>query len=34
MSSASHCNEVSYYPEIMQFLKEQIESNFTAWADP
>ncbi len=34
MSSAFHCNEVSYYPEIMQFLKEQIESNFTAWARP
>ena len=34
MSSAFHRNEVSYYPEIMQFLKEQIESNFTAWARP
>lgn len=34
MSSAFHRNEISYYPEIMQFLKEQIESNFTAWARP
>lgn len=23
-------NEVSYYPEIMNFIKEQIESNITA----
>lgn len=29
-----HRNEVSYYPEIMQFLKEQIESNFAAWERP
>jgi len=27
-------NEVSFYPEIMQFLKEQIESNFRASAKP
>lgn len=27
-------NEVSYYPEIMQFIKEQIESNFRASAKP
>lgn len=27
-------NEVSYYDEIMHFLKEQIESNFAAWEKP
>ena len=27
-------NEISYYDEIMQFIKEQIESNFTAWERP
>lgn len=27
-------NEVTYYDEIMLFLKEQIESNFTAWEKP
>ena len=27
-------NEVSYYDEIMAFLKEQIESNFAAWEKP
>ncbi len=27
-------NEVSYYPEIMSFLKEQIESNFNAYEKP
>ena len=27
-------NEVSYYPEIMKFLKEQIESNFKAAKNP
>ena len=27
-------NEVSYYPEIMAFLKEQIESNFRAARNP
>ncbi len=27
-------NEESYYNEIMRFVKEQIESNFTAWARP
>ncbi len=27
-------NEESYYLEIMQFLKEQIESNFLAWSRP
>lgn len=33
MSDAKR-NEESYYPEIMRFVKEQIESNFTAWARP
>lgn len=27
-------NEVSYYNEIMQFVKAQIESNFSAWEKP
>lgn len=27
-------NEVSYYGEIMAFIKEQIESNFSAWEKP
>jgi hypothetical protein len=27
-------NEVSYYDEIMAFIKEQIESNFAAWEKP
>lgn len=27
-------NEVSYYPEIMRFVKEQIESNFRASKNP
>lgn len=27
-------NEVSYYDEIMLFLKDQIESNFAAWDKP
>ena len=27
-------NEVSYYPEIMDFIKEQIESNFRASKNP
>ena len=27
-------NEVSYYDEIMTFIKEQIESNFAAWERP
>ena len=34
MPHAPRRNEVSYYPEIMQFLKEQIESNFAAWEKP
>ncbi len=34
MPHVSRRNEVSYYPEIMQFLKEQIESNFAAWEKP
>ena len=33
MASAGR-NEISYYDEIMQFIKEQIESNFTAWERP
>lgn len=27
-------NEISYYGEIMAFIKEQIESNFSAWEKP
>lgn len=27
-------NEVSYYDEIMGFIKDQIESNFSAWKKP
>ena len=32
--SKTERNEISYYNEIMKFIKEQIESNFSAWKKP